>query len=179
MELIQFGEEDLMTPPHACFHATRRDLLAAILVWVTFTASAVDADPIQLQLQARLFHGASGTFSKDALAIGGPELVNVIASADPSTATLVLVVVQLSPNTVVPSDSRVRLTAREKLGKGERLLQDRSLRVGPVARGGRQYVGFWLDGTGCRELRLEALLTVPGEVTPMRASAALPFKCQE
>ena len=168
-----------MTQPHACFHAARLELLAAILVWVSWTASAVGAEPIQLQLQARLFHGDSGTFSADVLTIGGPELVNVIVSADPSVATLVLIVVHLAPNTVLPSDARVRLIAREKLGKGERLLQDSSLPVGPVARGGRQYVGFWLQGTGCRELRLEARLTVPGQATPMRASATLPFVCQE
>lgn len=166
-----------------CFHAKRRDLALALLAWVCWASSAVGAEPIQLQLQlqlqARLFHGASGTFSTDVLATGGPELVNVIASADPSTATLVLVVVQLAPNTVLPSDARVRLTAREKLGKGGRLLQDSSLGVGPVARGGVQHVGFWLQGTGCRELQLQARLTVPGRARPMWASATLPFVCQE
>ena len=142
---------------------------------------AAPSDAAQLQLQARLFHSGSGSFSADLLAPGGPELVNVVASQDPSTATLVVVAVKLAPGTALRSDTPVRLTVREQAPRGgaQRVLMDRRLSVGALPRGGTAHLGFWLQGTGCRPLHLQARMVVAGLAAPLSAATTVPFACGE
>lgn len=163
----------------SCF--IRRSVVVSAALFATFAIGSESENAVQLELQARLFHSGSGSFSEDVLSSGGADLVNVIASENPSTATLVIAAVKLAPNAVLRSDAKLRLLAREKLGKGrgERVMVDSRLAVGPVSRGGKTNLGFWLQGTGCHELLLEAKLIIPGQAAPIVAEATLPFVCGE
>ncbi len=160
-------------------------LLGALLVASTLAGSAWAATPArpdtpQLTLQAKLFHSRSGNFSGDVLQAGGPPLVNIVAAADPSTASLVTVALTLPARAVLRSDARVRLLAREQLANGNvRTLADRTLSVGAVARGSVAHFGFWLQGTGCRPVQLKATLMLPGQTATPGTTATLPFACGE
>lgn len=158
----------------ACLHA-------GVFAPAAIAAAGAPAAAVQLQIQARLFYSGSGGFSADVLAPGGPELVNVVASADPSTATLVVVAVKLAPDTVMRSETPLRLTVREQhpSSSKQRVMLDRSLSVGALARGGTAHLAFWLQGTGCRPLHLQARLAAAGAGAPTLAAATLPFACGE
>ncbi len=159
---------------------TWRLIAALALVGVAATAAPAGSDTPELALQARLFHSRSGSFSTDVLQPAGPPLVNIVAAADPSTASLVTVVLTLPARAVLRSDARVRLVAREQLANGSmRMLVDRTLGVGAVARGGVAHYGFWLQGTGCRPVQLKATLTTPGQAAAPFVTATLPFACGE
>jgi hypothetical protein len=156
-------------------------LLTGAPVSAGATATGVSGNAVQLQLQARLFHSATGSFSADVLAPGGPELVNVVASQDPSTATLVVVAVTLAPGAVLSSDTLLRLTVREQAphGGGSRVMLDRNQRVGALPRGGTAHLAFWLQGTGCRPLRLQVRMVPTVSAAPLSAAATVPFACGE
>ena len=156
-------------------------LLTCALTCVATQALGTPGDAVQLQLQARLFRSATGSFSADVLAPGGPELVNVVASQDPSTATLVVVAVKLAAGTVLRSDTPLRLTVREQAPRtgAQRVMLDRSLSVGALPRGGTAHLAFWLQGTGCRPLHLQVRLAMAGSAAPLSAAATLPFACGE
>ncbi len=158
----------------------RRVLPAIALAFAA--GPSVAAEPaVRLELQARLFHSASATFSNDVLAGDAPALVNVVARDDPSTASLVTVAVRLAPGVSLRSDAMLRLTARSAAARGTaaRTLIDRALPVGAVASGGVTHVGFWLQGTGCRPVQLQATLAIPGQSPPLKAVASIPFACGE
>jgi hypothetical protein len=148
----------------------------------TLTQALHAAPPPVLELQARLFFSGSGGFSQDLLAPDAPAPVNVVAEADPSTATLVTVLVRQPEGSLLPSDSRVRLVVREAAvgGKGERIVLDRTLSLGVMPEGGAVHLGFWVQGTGCRPLLLQARLTPARALAPPAAAQArLPFACGE
>ncbi|MDE2159075.1 MAG: hypothetical protein KGJ30_09135 [Burkholderiales bacterium] len=135
----------------------------------------------QLQLEARLFQSTSGTFSADVLAPGGPELWNVVTGPDSSTAMLVVVAVKLAPGAVLRAQTPVRLIAREQATRGghRRILLDRSLPLGALARGGTTHLAFWLQGTGCRPLDLQVTMRAADAAAPLSAAATVPFACGE
>lgn len=137
---------------------------------------AAAKENVALGLQARLFHSGTGQFSADVLAPGGPELVNVVGSRDPSSATLVTVQVGLPQGVTLKAGARLRLVARES-GSPGRLLLDQSVPLLAVPAGSAAYTGFWLQGTGCKPVHLRAVLTAPS--TTARLSAELPFACGE
>jgi hypothetical protein len=162
--------------------ANRGLLAIAIVLALGVTAQAEDQSAsVHLDLEARLFHKGSGTFSDDVLKPGGPDLVNVVAGKDPSTSTLVTAVVSSPADVVLPSTARVRLTAVERTERRgrTRTLLDRTVAVGSVAKGGVTHLGFWLDGTGCRPIELRASITVPGRAGPISATTSIPFACGE
>jgi hypothetical protein len=142
----------------------------------------IAAEPaVRLELQARLFHSTSATFSNDVLAGDAPALINTVARDDPSTASLVTVAVRLAPDMALRSDAMLRFTARSAAASGTaaHTFVDRTLPVGAVASGGVTHVGFWLQGTGCRPVQLQATLAIPGQSPPLRAAATIPFACGE
>ncbi|MBK9440981.1 MAG: hypothetical protein IPN53_06520 [Comamonadaceae bacterium] len=144
------------------------------------TAAALAA-PARLSLQAKLFFSKSASLSADVLAPGGPELLNVVALDDPSTATLVLVAVALPRGLSLPSDSRVRLVALES-AKGRapaKRLLDSTIPLGVVGTGGITHLGFWLPATGCRQVQLRATLTVARQAGAQSAQSLIPFACGE
>ncbi len=151
---------------------------ATLLVPASYAAEG--PVPAVVALQARLFYSSTGQLSADVLLPGGPELVNVVAAANASTASLVTVVVSLAKGTAIPSNSSVRLSARERSAGGAgRTLVDRSVAVGALAQGGVLHLGFWLQGTGCRPVQLQATLSIAGRAVPVAAAATLPFACNE
>lgn len=175
----------LQNTMHARLYRSVNALLGALLCAATPAGSAWAAtpdtpDPPQVTLQVRLFYSRSGNFSGDVLQAGGTPLINIVAAADPSTASLVTVVLTLPPQAVLRSDARVRLRAREQLANGSsRTLIDRTLSVGAVTKGSVAHFGFWLQGTGCRPVQLKAKLMLPGQATTPGATAMLPFACGE
>lgn len=155
--------------------------LVAVLLGVAGPAGAADGDGKlpQLTLALRLFHTASGSLSGNVLAGEGPALGNVVASTDPSTASLAVVALALPDGQVLSSQARLRLVVREsRPGRAPRTLVDRTQSIGAVARGGKAHFGFWLQGTGCAPLQLQATLQAPG-LPSVVASAQAPFACNE
>ncbi len=134
-----------------------------------------------LSLQAKLFFSKSASFSPDVLTPGGPELVNVVARDDPSSATLVVVAVSLPRGLSLPADSRVRLVALAA-GKGRmpaKRLVDSTVPLGVVSTGGVTHIGFWLPATGCQPVQLRATLTVARQGGTVLAQSLIPFACGE
>lgn len=158
-----------------------RRVLSAITLFFIAGPTLAAEPAVRLELQARLFHSTSATFSNDVLAGEAPALFNVVARDDPSTASLVTVAVRLGPGVALRSDAMLRLTARNVAagGAAARTLVDRALPVGAVASGGVTHVGFWLQGTGCRPVQLQATLAIPGQSPPLKAAATIPFACGE
>lgn len=144
-------------------------------------AHAGGAQALQMTLEARLFRSGSGQFSANLLAPGAPELVNVVAAPDPSTAILVLVVVKLGPDQAVSSNSKVSLVVRENASRGRKgkTLPARTASLGPVARGATTHIPFWLQDTGCTPLTLTARIVLPGQSVPTPVVADVPFACSE
>ena len=137
-------------------------------------------------IKARLFHSTSGELSVDVLGSGAPPLVNVVAGADPSKSSLVIVAVTLAPDQVIASDSHLRFVAQElapaagaKTTPRARILLDRTVSVGPISRGGTTHLAFWLAGTGCRPVNLQATLSPARQKGQVVAGATLPFACGE
>lgn len=170
-------------PSRSCRPSRPLGLVLALsaATMVAIAAHAADGPaPAVVALQARLYYSATGQFSTDVLLPGGPDLVNVVAGANASTASLVTVVLTLAKGAAIPSQSRVRLSAREHaVGGTGRSLVDRSVAVGALAQGGTLHLGFWLQGTGCRPVKLQASLSIAGRAVPVAAAATLPFACNE
>ena len=98
-------------------------------------------------IKARLFHSTSGELSVDVLGSGAPPLVNVVAGADPSKSSLVIVAVTLAPDQVIASDSHLRFVAQELAPAGgacaspvlrphDPLKGERRLSAGPISGSG-------------------------------------------
>ncbi len=159
----------------------------ALLIAVTAHAALAAYPVAKIALQAKLFNGTSGTFSTDVLLPGAAELVNVVARDDPSNSTFVIVAVTLADGKVVPSDSRVRLVARElatrtvgtRKPSPARTVIDKTVQLGSVTKGGVTHLGFWLSDTGCRPVQLKATLTVARQPISISTDALIPFVCAE
>lgn len=153
----------------------------ALASFLIAEARADDPGSPRLALEARLYHSGSGTFSADVLKQGGPELVNVVASEDPSNASLLTVVISLPDGAVLRTPTRLRVVARERpqAHKTAHTLADSTVTVAPVAKGGITHVGFWLEGTGCRPIEVKATLTEAGRSKSVTATTSIPFSCGE
>jgi hypothetical protein len=142
-------------------------------------------EPALERFQAFLFNARTGEFSVDILKDPRPELGNVPSGPFASVSTFVTVKVRVG-SSAVPQALRVHLLATES-GKAKfagkptatrsRVVLDRSEPLGPANSDGFTYVGFWLSGTGCREIRLEAQLT--GRAGAATISDVIPFTCYE
>ncbi len=155
--------------------------LAALLV----VAGTLGAPPCLAQAQTvraeaievRLFLQHTGTFS--APLTESSELWNIIIGATddeneerPSSSTFVRVQVSGVPGSY-NRDNMVTLTVTAK-GKrvGTAVLRKQ---LGVFSSKGKQYVGFWLQNTGCEELDLVA--SVSSRTGAVRAK--VPFACGE
>jgi hypothetical protein len=150
------------------------------------TAAESQSRPRLAGFEAYLFNSKTGRLSQDMLANGAPELGNVRSSEFASVSTLVVVRIELGAEAPVPEKMQIRLTAIEagstpfagKNGKaGDRTLLDKTSTLGPVNEKGISYVGFWLDGTGCRTITLRA--SIVGAVDASPITRVLPFACYE
>ena len=145
-----------------------------------------DRPSASVTIKVKLFYATSGELSADMLGTDAPPLVNVVAGTDPSTASLVIVAVTSATDDVIASDSHVRLVAQEltptpgtRNVPRRRLLLDRTVRVGPVGRGGTTHAAFWLADIGCRPVTLQATLSRARQQGQVVARATLPFACGE
>lgn len=142
-------------------------------------------EPTLEGFQAFLFNAKTGEFSADILKYPRPELGNVPIGLFASESTLVTVKVRVGPS-AAPKALRVHLVATEsgtakfagkRTAKRNHVVLDRSEPLGPANSDGFTYVGFWLSGTGCREIRLKAQLTGRAGGAPI--SDVIPFTCYE
>jgi hypothetical protein len=162
-------------------------LLSALLMSLLLPAAAVCEGGLRLAgFHAYLFNSRTGQLSQDMLAAGAPELGNVPAGKFGSISTLVVVRLEAGPNAPLPKDAQVRLVAQEtgssrfassSAKSRDRILIDKTSRVGPFDDSGVSYVGFWLDSTGCRTVSLKAYLVTRRTAAPL--TGLLPFACYE
>jgi len=159
--------------------------LAAWLFHAGAGYAQTQPEPALESFQAFLFNAKTGEFSADILKAPRPELGNVPIGPFASVSTLVTVKVRVGPS-AAPKALRVHLVATEsgtakfagkRTAKRSRVVLDKSEPLGPANSDGFAYVGFWLSGTGCREIRLEAQLT--GRAGAAKISDVIPFICYE
>ena len=140
--------------------------------------------PRSLKLHAYLFHSATGQLSKDVLAAGGFDKDLDLTDAK---AVLVVVEVRYDPHTSFAEKEQVQLVAVET-GNGplavdpgvphhpDRMILNKVSHIGPTEGKGAGYVGFWLEVSGCRTVRLKASL-VGMKAAPV--TELLGFACGE
>lgn len=162
-----------------------RAIALLIVVLVSSIAAAAQQKPEISGFQANLFNSKTGSFSADVLAAGAPELGNVPAGEFASVAVFVAVKINLGENASIPKTLSVRLTATESnsqpfaaaKGKaGSRVILNSVSKIGPVDPSGKTFVGFWLNGTGCRSVTLTATLV---GIANASKTEVLPFACYE
>lgn len=127
-------------------------------------------------VRAMLFNADSGTLTRDVLAEPRPALWNTVIgegeSGGPSTS--VLVTVEVAGEEGSWEEGRgVELVARTD----EHEILRHALELNVMNDAGRTFVGFWLDGTGCDAIRLQARIT--GQRNPSARTAEIPFECGE
>lgn len=143
------------------------------------TARAQQAPQIS-GFQAFLFNSKTGALSPDMLTME-QGLGNVPIGPFASVSTFVVVKIDFGPKQPVSADAQIRLVAKEAATPharaATRVILDRRAKLGPVADDGTTHVGFWLAGTGCRNIALRATLTA-GATSALKETA-LPFICYE
>jgi hypothetical protein len=159
----------------------RRILLAVAPVLALAAAGALyarpaqDPPPYRLTLRAMLFYSDQGTFSRDLIARPA-DLWNTPAgegrAGGASRQLLVVADVRGEGGSYVP-ERKVELTVTENGRTTFQRAQETSI----LNVSGHTYVGFWLDGTGCRRLRLSA--RIRGQATSTPVTATIPFACGE
>jgi len=136
---------------------------------------AQDPPPYRLTLKAMLFYSDRGTFSGDLIA-RPVDLWNTPAgegrAGGSSNQLLVVADVRGEGGSYVPS-RKVELTVTE----GGRQTYQHAEETNIVNTNGHTYVAFWLNGTGCRRLRLTARIRGQTPSTPV--TATIPFACGE
>jgi len=150
--------------------------------------SALGQEPPKVTIesfQAFLFNVKSGALSSDILKDPRPALGNVPVGIYASNATLIVVKVHIG-DAPTSRSLRVRLVAIEsgrspyaatKTAERDRVILDRSAKIGPANELGVTHIGFWLHDTGCREIRLRA--TLSGGASGGSKTEVIPFTCYE
>lgn len=149
-------------------------LLAAGLLLAIAAPAQPAAKPIKLvAIQSRLFQEHTGTLSKpiDASTVLHNVIIGEGGAAEPSSSTLVTVVVQGRPGEFDPT-WRIELLVKERGGK---TILSTGKSVGVLSDKGLFHAGFWLAETGCKPLDITA--KVKGGAQSMTAS--IPFRCGE
>ncbi len=164
-----------------------RDCVRALGIALLFSMAAAAQPALRVKgFQAYLFNSKTGQLSQDMLAKGAPELANVPFGKFAATSVLVVVQVELEPQTPVPEKAQIRLVAVESgsepfapKSKDTRDLTilDKTSTLGPLSDKGSGYVGFWLDHTGCHAITLKASVAGVREAAPV--TTMLRFTCYE
>jgi hypothetical protein len=157
--------------------------LTVYVLHATVILGQTGKEPTLAGFQAFLFNAKTGALSRDILHDPKPELGNIPIGEFASDATLVTVKIRVGKGA---RTLRVHLVAIES-GKSQfsvkqtpdrdRVLLDKTEPLGLANSDGFTYVGFWLPGTGCREIRLKAQLTGGGSTAAI--SEVIPFTCYE
>lgn len=164
-------------------------LIRSILfcIAIVLFAPAVAQNTAQIAgFQAHFFNSKTGMLSDDMLAKGAPEMGNVPSGEFASVSTFIVVKVELGKEAAIPQNAQVRLVATEsgsmpyaakRKKESNRIILDRTSRLGPVNTDGNTYVGFWLASTGCKAISLKASLL--GLKDEPSLTGVLPFACYE
>jgi len=148
-------------------------IFSGALVLVAMSASA--APPLHIEaIQARLYFNHTGTFSdplsaKDVLRnviIGTPDFPS------PSSSTLVDVLLRGDSGDFRPG--RV-VTLTVTASSSHKVIATLKQDVGVLGADGQYHAAFWLPGTGCTSLHLDASLADTRE----HVDAEIPFQCAE
>ena len=144
-------------------------LISCWFCWISSQCLGAEIDHIDL----RLYLSHSGSLS--APLEHKAELWNVIIGGgipEPSTSTLVDVVVSAGPDTEKNSVVVNLVATNQRSGK---VLLRQSKTVGVFSPEGKFHAAFWLSETGCVPLRLVATL----KGTTKSKTVSLPFECGE
>jgi hypothetical protein len=149
-------------------------------------AATVETLPQLVRFKAQLFNRDTGALSVDVLdrSASGIDLINVVAGPLASSSTLVSLEIGAPTNNILPSGTRVRVTAIEmprnlsRTAKPVRItLLNEIVRTSRVSQGARTFIGFWLPRTGCAQVELTAEF-IDIKAAP-KLKATVPFVCQE
>ncbi|HEX8692911.1 MAG TPA: hypothetical protein VF746_10855 [Longimicrobium sp.] len=151
--------------------------LVLALVGAVYARQEPSAPPYRISaLRAQLFYSDRGTFSRNIIGDSTIALWNTVigegTAGGPSNSTLVVVEVAGEAGSYEPG-RRVELTATAGTKTPLRRVQE----LGVMSVRGRAYVGYWLYGTGCEEIRLSARLLGQPQASTRRAT--IPFECGE
>ena len=161
-------------------------IIALVAIAISFYAAVSAQTSTRISdIQARLFNSKTGDFSPNIFGPDPPELGNVIIGEYASTSTFVVVEVKVARGVSIPLNATVRLVATESgkapFGGGrrgpDRVILNSVSKLGLVEAGGTTNVGFWLNDTGCRVVKLKATLTGFGRAAPLEKE--IPFVCYE
>lgn len=146
--------------------------LYGLLLFLPAVLQAQDGAPRVVQIEARLWLEHSGTLSapikRDATLWN--TIIGEGSAAEPSTATLVDVVVRGKPGSYT-SGAKAQLTVlNARTGK---VMAQLSRKLGVLSDAGVTHVAFWLPDTGCEPLSIKA--RVGGTIKKL----SLPFACGE
>jgi hypothetical protein len=128
-------------------------------------------------IQAKLFYSNSGRLSANVFGNSKVVLHNVVIGEGvgiegPSDNTLLIVRLQGPPKASVDG-LKLRVIARAE----KDTLLDREIGVGRMNTTGNEYSAYWLYGTGCAPITVEAVLTLGNESE--RVVATIPFECSD
>jgi hypothetical protein len=164
-----------------------KSFFVSICFAFVFSAPATAQNTARIAgFQAHLFNSKTGELSDDMLAKGAHEMGNVPAGDFASISTFIVVKVDLGKEAPIPLNAQVRLVATESDSmpfaakpkkERNRIILDRTSRLGPVNTDGNTYVGFWLASTGCKSISLKAFLL--GLKDKPSLTGVLPFACYE
>ncbi len=147
----------------------RCSLTLSLLLLSGFAAAQTRALAVA-SVEARLFLSNTGQLSEPVLP--NTLLWNTIVGDEPSTSTLVKVLVTAAPGSYNKTGA-VSLSVAAENSRASAVVFRK--RLGVFSPEGRQFVAFWLPETGCQTLRLVA--TVTGSATGI--TQVLPFRCGE
>lgn len=139
--------------------------IAWCFFWLSSQCLAAEIDRIDL----RLFMNHSGSLS--APLEEHAELWNVIIGggmSEPSTSTLVDVIVSAEPGSYKKSTTVVLTVTNQRTGE---VISRQSKSAGVFSSEGKFHAAFWLHETGCLPLRLVATL----QGTTQSKTVSLPF----
>ena len=150
-----------------------RPFLALLLFAAFGTCCASDEISID-RVEAKLFYSHTGTLSPPIAPTFA--LWNVIigegGASEPSDATLIDVVLKGTPGSYAPDASVDLVVSNAESG---RVISRQSASVGVLSSAGEFHVAFWLAGTGCEPLAIEASLHGAKAATRIE----VPFACGE
>jgi hypothetical protein len=137
--------------------------------------------------RVNLFNSKTGSFSRDMLSDGAPEMGNVPSGEFASVSVFVAVKIELGKQSSTPKKMQVRLIATEsgsmpfaakRVKAVDRIILDSTSMLGPVDADGNTYVGFWLPKAGCHSISIKASLGVSTKNLSSK-TVVLPFACYE
>lgn len=156
----------------------RRLSLAAVAIAVTSSIPRVGqvTDLRISSIEARLFLSHTGGFSENFLDRRDVDLLNTEFAGPPwGPSRQFLVTVRLEG----PVGRSLTGLVRARASRRGTEIANASVTVRGLERGGRSFVGFLVNHTGCDTIRLSVELLAPSSRVMQREERAIPFYCGE